>query len=163
MSSTPANFPLHRPGYPTCSRAYKFLSLGIRTDLGTIFFIIFFPQLEWLRERCIGRVNQWDRRMGKPYLLLSSHVPRVGILPDVCQTEKPLKGTGGRGLKIVNYVTCRPIPALQAGLSCLALSRSPHHWCCNLSDNTCFKFINKQRLWQPQNRIRLHIKSFAVL
>lgn len=96
------------------------------------------------RQRRIGRVNQWDRRMGKPYLLLSSHVPRVGILPDVCQTEKPLKGTGGRGLKIVNYVTCRPIPALQAGLSCLALSHSPHHWCCNLSDNTCFKFINKQ-------------------
>lgn len=63
--------------------------------------------------------------MGKPYLLLSSHFPRAGILLDIYQTEKPLKGAGGWGLEIVHYVTCRPIPALQAGLSFLALSHVP--------------------------------------
>lgn len=47
------------------------------------------PELQELREGCAGRGNPWGRRMGKPYLLLSSRSPGVlGISLDVCHGEK---------------------------------------------------------------------------
>lgn len=141
-STPPRFFPLQRLPYLTCPGASKSapsLFSGIRTDLGIIIFIIFFPRM---RKRCVGSAHRRDRGVAKPYLSPSSLFPRVSILLDVCQTAKPPKGAGGWGLKIANDVTCRPIPALQAGLAQL-YPVPPHHWCCNLFDNTCFKFINK--------------------